>query len=129
MKRKIRFVGLYILVMLLAACDFFDKKSVFHCGDDALSIDNCFNCKKSEEMRFKFRTAANSNSIQMSVYYENDLVASETLKNCTIFDDKNWDCSKKGTYVSTIEKMTEGKYIHYFEDTSSIIRRNWICAK
>lgn len=55
-------------------------------------------------------------SVMRRTYFPGSPPTSEVFKNCTIFDDKNWDCSLEPTWTGkwhtyAVYKMTNGLYV------------------
>ena len=53
------------------------------------------------------------------IYKNKEIVQSEIFENCKIFDNKNWDCSSKESFMNTRNdktlKMNNGIFINHWE--------------
>ena len=94
----------------------------------ALAAGTCSkNCERIGDSKKSFRVNKEEKAIQEIDYVgKNIQISSRVWKNCIIFDEKNWDCSKeegdKKTYdVRHFVKMTNGFYsnVYYRFDPES----------
>ena len=96
--------------------------SVYLCPNKTDSISCSDQCKKDEKMRFTFLVNKEKFSVMEVTYVDGVQKESSTSKNCSIFNEKNWDCLTIDETSSKIErtsKMTNGIYSY-----SSILSLN-----
>lgn len=90
---------------------FFSKKlTVYTCPNDYSSAAACAaTCKKaSPAMEIEFKVNKEAKAVQATVFDEGKQRGSVVLKNCIIFDEKNWNCERENVIGS--RRMANGIY-------------------
>ena len=127
-------------VLVLSACDSNNKLSVYRC-DYKDYADTCnAHCKVEKDFKYSFLVNNKEKSVFQVIYDEGEQSGSITHKNCTIFSEKNWDCSEtnilNGESHRNTNKMANGIYVSHYEisniytfKTRSLGDSKAICAK
>jgi len=97
-----------------------DFSSVVECSANCkdIGVDIQFKAKENKSMVLLTQTKLSDGKKRSSV-----------LKNCQIFDSKNWVCKRNrsnhdlGIVWNTTHKMADGAYM-YFDDYLSIVNKN-----
>jgi hypothetical protein len=87
---------------------------VYRCNspDDA---ERCsVNCQYEPGIAIEFLVEKQKNLVMRKVYEKSQYVSSSIMKNCSIFDESNWDCSRVDGRAKFAQKMTSGIYVDYF---------------
>lgn len=119
---------LFAAPFLLAICPLVvhgadtQKLTMYEC-DNHLAAESCggFCTKVADNLNLEsyqvdFLINKNSNAVMIRTYIGKSEPTGTVHKNCTIFDDKNWDCSDEPVwtgkwYVYSTYKMVGGTYI------------------
>jgi len=120
------------LSFLLVGCDFQNHMTIYRCEDKGRSADSCENCKVDKKFNLQFLVSKENNSVMQIVFYDGLQTGSITHKNCTIFSDKNWDCSEDFTNnPRSVLKMSNGILTGETEfwNKEKFESRNGICSK
>ena len=110
----LKVIALTLLASLLLSCSKNQKLSVFSCPNqfDATQCDK--GCKLERDMKFSFVVSKEERSVLQIVFWDEKQSGSITHKNCTVFDNLNWDCSefKQFEYVTedSETKMANGVF-------------------
>ena len=116
-------------ILLFAGCDLQNSKQIYRCEEKGSSANTCEYCKLDKEFKFQFVVSKESNSVMQIIFFDGLQTGSITHKNCTIFSDKNWDCSQDfSNNPRTVVKMSNGKLTSYTE-WNHFEERNGICTK
>ena len=119
-------------VFLFIGCDFQNRMTIYQCEDKENSTDSCEHCKVVKKFNLQFLVSKENNSVMEIVFYDGLQTGSITHKECTIFNDKNWDCSEDITNNHrSILKMSNGKLTNRTEfwNKEKFESRNGICSK
>lgn len=104
---------------------------------DAYSCENtCVQSDGENKITREFKVSQKEKSV-LSIRLRNGVQDDSSIfKGCTIFDDKNWDCSEEKSLDSYIKKetnrMSNGIYTHLVNETLGLINENRTsatCAK
>ena len=115
-------------ILLFGGCDLQNSKQIYRCEEKGSSANTCEDCKLDKEFKFQFIVSKESNSVMQIVFIDDLQTGSITYKNCTIFNDKNWDCSDDFSSIRrSVFKMSNGKLSSY--DELNLEERNGICTK
>jgi hypothetical protein len=110
----IKVVGLIILVLPLFSCSKNGKLSVYSCPNQFNAIGCDMGCNLEKDMQFSFVVSKEERSVLQIVFWDEKQSGSITHKNCTVFDNLNWDCSefKQFEYVTedSETKMANGVF-------------------
>lgn len=120
---------LICLGFLLVGCDLQNSKQIYRCEDKGSSANSCEHCKVDKNFNFQFLVSKENNSVMEIFFFDGVQTGSITHKNCTIFNDKNWDCSEDyPNNPRTVFKMSNGK-LTSFTQWNGFEERNGICTK
>ena len=111
-----------VATFFIMGCSQEKQYSVYLCPNKTESISCSDQCKKDETMRFTFLINKEKSSVMEVTYVDGVQKESTTSKNCSIFNEKNWDCLTVDEFSSKLErasKMTNGIYSY-----SSILSLN-----
>jgi len=117
MVRKLTY--LMSIALTLISCGNNEKLAVYTC-DPSYAAESCNNgCVLEKDFKYSFLINKEEKSVLHISYFEGDQGAL-THKNCTIFDNKNWDCSEFDTlpHVSINKKFLMANGI--FTDTREV---------
>ena len=113
------------LFSMTAHAGWFDKKLTVYGCPNAEAGKSCSNkCTKLKEVNVNFLVDKSQKTVLKKVYLEGRLTQSETFQNCKIFNEDNWDCSKRdeeslrgvGLIVTiTEDKMADGIYMSAYK--------------
>ncbi len=97
---------------------------VYSC-DPPITANACNDlCVLEKNMKYSFLVNKEEKSVLQVVFWEGKQEGSLIHKNCTIFDEKNWDCSEISTltYVTTNRHLTmaNGIFSHTHELTDNV---------
>ena len=113
-----RFVFITFSVLALPATVFGEDLLDVHACKMPIDAEFCEKgCVRMESgMKEDYLVNKADRSVMRRTYFRGSPPTSQVLKNCTIFDDKNWDCSPESTwtgkwYVYAVYKMTNGLYV------------------
>ena len=74
---------------------------------------------KNIKLTFGITVDKEGGKVLQKVYRNKEIVQSEIFENCKIFDNKNWDCSSKKSFMNTSNnktvKMNNGIFIDHWE--------------
>ena len=88
--------------------------------------------------KMEFLINEKSQSVLEKTYIGSKLVGSSVMKNCTIFDANNWDCSQEPIWVESAKwsvhqefKMNNGQYAYglYNSKETKYKSMSAVCAK
>lgn len=113
-------------------CDFQKHMEIFRCEEKGSSADSCEHCKIDKKFNLQFLVSKENSSVMQIFFYDGLQTGSITHKNCTIFNDKNWDCSQDSSHnPRSVLKMSNGKLTSETEfwNNDKFESRNGICSK
>ncbi len=121
-------VAIFFLFALFGASCFAKPLTVFYCNTFADAEACSANCSKTSkgqafdpkfEQKLEFLINEKSKSVMEKTYFGGKFNNSRVMKNCTIFDENNWDCSAEPIWVDSNKwfvhqeiKMNNGHYVN-----------------
>ena len=143
---KLKFAIFFISALFAASC-FSKTLTVYYCNTFSDAEACSANCSKTEkgitydpkyEQKLEFLISKESKSVMVKTYFGGRFSASRIMKNCTIFDENNWDCSDEPFWVEEAkwyahieEKMHNGFYVQgvYNSKNTKFKSKIGVCAK
>lgn len=125
-----KFILIY-LGLFLVACDSQNLMSIYRCEEHA-SAHSCENCTIDKKFKLQFIVNSENSSIMEIVFYDGLQTGSITYKECTIFNNNNWDCSDDFTNnPRSVLKMSNGKVTSLTQvwNNEKYFETNGICSK
>ena len=111
----LKFIGITFLVLTLMSCRWTNKLDVYTCVPSYAAESCGGGCTIEKDFKYSFVTNKEDKSV-LHVSYLEGAQAAVTHKNCTIFNNENWDCSELDTLPYTIIKrrliMANGIFTH-----------------
>lgn len=132
-------IAYIFLPLLIVSCSDNRKQNVYVCNylDAAYSCDK--ECVVEKDWKYSFLVNKSQKSVLHVSYIDGEQTMSVIHKECTIFDEKNWDCSDYSTHdyvtIDKVAKMINGTFVMKFEFRDRVSRelRNTndkpICSK
>ena len=122
--KQIFLFSILSLCFSLISCTRNERLDAYECSS-AFAANSCANeCKKIPDYQYEFMVNKSNNTILQIYYYQGKQAQSSTSKSCTIFDEKNWDCSSKDSVAhisfNSTEKMVNGIYTQYSEQRNTL---------
>jgi len=121
-------IAIFFLSALFGTSVFSKTLTVYFCNTFADAEACSANCSKSIkglsydpkfEQKLEFLVSEKSKSVMVKTYFGGKFNDSRVMKNCTIFDENNWDCSEEPTWVESAKwlvyqesKMNNGFYVN-----------------
>lgn len=88
-----------LLFVLFAPCSYAARYSYFNCGDKEVLTSDCRACKENRDIEVEFLLNREQNSVMKKMYAKDQngkkVTFSRVVKDCKIFDDKNWECNNE----------------------------------
>jgi hypothetical protein len=123
---------LIYLGLFLVACDSQNRMSMYRCEDYANYAHSCEHCTLDKKFNLQFLVSKEHSSVMQIIFYDGLQTGSITHKECTIFNDKNWDCSQDFTNnPRSILKISNGRLtsVTEFWNKEKFESRDGICSK
>lgn len=137
-----------IFSMFVSFCSFAKTLDVHYC-DTYIDAETCsVNCRNtllkgekynaSSAQKLEFQISEKNGSVLVKTYFGTKFSDAHVLKNCQIFDAKNWDCSDEPFWVKNgqwfayhTQKMINGMYLSgtYTSKEGKNNAKNASCAK
>ena len=132
--RNNRFLLIFISSLFILGCSQDKEYEVYLCSNRTDSISCTDSCKKNEKLNFTFIVNKEKSSVLSVTYLDGVQKESTTLNNCSIFNEKNWDClknDKDNSEMETISKMTNGiySYSNVVKFNGKEIHSTYACGK
>lgn len=138
-------IAIFLIFSLFGTSCFSKALTVYFCNNFAEAEACSANCsitpkghKYDPEFVQKIEFLISEKSVLEKFYFGSKFNGSNVMKNCTIFDANNWDCSKEPIWVESAKwsvhqetKMNNGQYVHglYNSKETKYKSMSAVCAK
>lgn len=118
MKLRDNYINYFILGILmfhiLTGCEKSERLDLYYCPDLDLATKCESECAISKNMKLSSIVNKQEKSVLVIFYESGKQVGSNIYTECTIFDEKNWDCSndEKSNHMirKNMKRMVNGVY-------------------
>lgn len=137
----------FLILFLFGTSSYSKPLTVYFCGSFAEAEACSASCSITPKgykydpnyvQGLEFLISEKSKSVMIKTYFGNKFNDSRVMKNCTIFDENNWDCSEEPIWVESNKwfvyqeiKMNNGHYVNglYNSKETKYKSMSAVCAK